>query len=231
MSEKLPAQALRHHRETAITLLCEHFTRDNLEAGELEALIDRAHQATTLAELEALTAELPGLGTASPPTAIAPPEAVRDSQTVVAIMGGTERAGSWVPARSVYAVAVMGGIVLDFRDSHLSSGTTEVQIFALMGGVEVIVPPGLRVESDGIGIMGGFEHAAERSAAPPAGGPVLRITGVAIMGGVEITERLPGESARDAKLRRRRERKLRDGDGVRRLERGDRMDHGKHFHH
>ncbi len=37
--------------------------------------------------------------------------------------------------------------------------------------------------------------------------PVIRVTGVAIMGGVEVRVRYPGETARDARLRLKAERK------------------------
>jgi hypothetical protein len=98
----------------------------------------------------------------------------------------------------------MGGALLDFRDVRMPPGTTEVQVAAVMGGVEVVVPPGLRVACDGIGIMGGFEQIGAESASVPDDAPLLRITGLALMGGVEITERYPGESAGAARKRRKR---------------------------
>src|SRR5690606_8880902 len=107
--------------------------------------------------------------------------------------------GVWNPPANLYVVAVMGGSLLDFRDAQLGPGVTNVIVVAIMGGVEIVVPPGLRVESNGIGIMGGFEHAGHHQVETPSGdGPVLRISGVAIMGGVEIKERaskraLPGQ--------------------------------------
>ena len=125
---------------------------------------------------------------------------------VVAIMGGADRKGAWTPGANLYVTAVMGGAVLDFRQAQvgalalmggveldlreavLAPGVTELNVIAIMGGVEIIVPPGLRVESNGIGIMGGFEHAGQLLPDTPSG-PVLRISGVAIMGGVEIKER------------------------------------------
>jgi hypothetical protein len=130
---------------------------------------------------------------------------VRENGFAVAILGGTRRAGRWTPARVNNAVAICGGAELDFREAALGPGVTELRIFTMWGGVEVIVPPGLNVESHGMGIMGGFEHAAE-SATPDPLAPTLRISGVALMGGVDITVRNPGESARDARRRRRHER-------------------------
>ena len=208
---------LRETRERTVEVLCAQFARDALETQEFERRIDLAYRAETAVQLAALTADLPALPADETPArravapagaARVPAEQVQASQFVVAIMGGTERKGSWVPARNIYAAAMMGGIGLDFRDARFGPGITEVTIFAFMGGVEVIVPPGLHVQSDGIAIMGGFDH---RSDGPPPGpdAPVLRINGVALMGGFEISTRLPGETAGEARKRRRLERKKR----------------------
>jgi hypothetical protein len=84
-----------------------------------------------------------------------------------------------------------------------------------MGGAEIIVPPGLTVESDGIAILGGFEHLEDVAVKEDPAAPVLRLKGLALMGGVDVNIRYPGESARDAKKRlkerRREQRRLRRG--------------------
>lgn len=211
MSEfPLSPVVLRQKREHTIARLCEHFAQDRLEAHELEELIDRAHQAQSLAELDALLVGLPAASAAAAPavgqTPLPRPAGERrDQALVMAVMGGAERTGHWAPPRELNVVAVMGGVDLDFRTAQLDPGITEVRIFALMGGVEILVPPGVQVDSSGIGIMGGFEDAGHGRFPVDLSRPVLRVTGVAIMGGVEITERLPGESGKQARLRRRRE--------------------------
>jgi hypothetical protein len=73
--------------------------------------------------------------------------------------------------------------------------------------VEIIVPPNLPVEADGVAIMGGFAHVDRAPADPDPAAPMLRVTGLALMGGVHIEMRLPGESPREARKRRRRERR------------------------
>lgn len=186
---------LRQQRELAITRLCRHFALDHLEAEELEQRIDRAHQAATAAELEALFEGLPPLEQATAPLPVPRRGTPDDFQIVLALMGGTQRKGSWTPPRSLYVTAVMGGAVLDFREAHLATGVTEVYVLALMGGVEIIVPPGVHLESHGVGIMGGFEHAGRGRFPVDASVPVIRVTGAAIMGGVEVRVREPGEPA------------------------------------
>lgn len=200
MSETSPLPptpaALRHRREYTIARLCEHFAHDHLETRELEELIDRAHHAQTLAALDNLLAGLPELAPdATPDGSTAPALPVERNQVVVAIMGGAERKGPWRPAQNVHVVAVMGGAELDFREANLGPGVTNVFVIAIMGGVEILVPPNLRVESNGIGVMGGFGHVA-REPHPTTTGPVLRISGIALMGGVEIMEKKGKEKPR-----------------------------------
>jgi hypothetical protein len=76
-----------------------------------------------------------------------------------------------------------------------------------MGGVSIIIPQNVHVETSGFAVMGGFEDRSEVEGPHRPGEPVLRITGYAVMGGVDIDVRLPGESAGQARRRRRKERR------------------------
>jgi hypothetical protein len=104
-------------------------------------------------------------------------------------------------------LAMMGGAELDFREARLSSGVTEIEIFALMGGVEILVPPGVRIDAGGMAIMGSFAHGAGNNESTAPDAPVIRIGGIAIMGGVEVHVRLPGETAREARRRLKEQQK------------------------
>lgn len=214
MDRPVPQVQLKDRRERAIARLCEAFAQDHLELGELETRIDIAHRATSAAELDALLNDLPvPPASVEPLPATAPAdtgarirEAVRESRTLLAFMGGVERRGNWSPGRKNVVIALMGGADLDFRDVELPPGETEVFIFAMMGGVDLVVPPDLIVDASGIAIMGGFGHSsAPRDPAPDA--PVLRITGFCFMGGVDISVRRRGETAKDARLREKEERR------------------------
>jgi len=138
-----------------------------------------------------------------------PDDRIRDHSVIVGIMGGGERSGSWIPARNNWAVGVMGGCELDFRDAQLGSGVTEVRVLAIMGGVEILAPPDVHVECSGIGIMGGFGVSTHYHPPADPDAPVLRVTGVAIMGGAGVTVRYPGETAREARYRLKAEKKAR----------------------
>ncbi|MEQ1855127.1 MAG: DUF1707 domain-containing protein [Longimicrobiales bacterium] len=200
-------------RQVTIDALCEHFANDVMPVEEFERRVDVAHQAASVDELRELLRDLPGGGLPVGAGATALPSVPRgytvtraenhaESAYAVAIMGGTRRAGRWTTARVNTAIAFCGGAEFDFREAVLAPGVTELRIFAMWGGVEVIVPPGLNVECHGVGIMGAFDHAPDLNEHDPTA-PTLRITGVALMGGVDVVVRHPGESARDARQRRR----------------------------
>ena len=110
----------------------------------------------------------------------------------------------------------MGGISLDLREAVLGSGVTDVNVLAVLGGIEIIVPPEMAVEVDGMAVLGGFEYQTDSPLRSNPDLPMLRVRGLAILGGVHVEVRLPGETSREAKKRRRLERR----DARRRLRSG-----------
>lgn len=209
-------------RERAVTVLCAHFAEDNINLEELERRLDLVYAASTTTQLEALISDLPALDTS--PTSetsaavqsavtVEPATQVPESDFLLAVMGGVERKGAWIPPRRMTVAALMGGAELDFRDATFGAELTDVWVVAIMGGVEIIVPPGVRTEVKGLPIMGGFGSSAPAAGLPP-GAPTLRIRGLALMGGLEVKVRLPGETEREARKRRRAER------AARRLQKG-----------
>lgn len=211
-----PMVALRDRREQVIAVLTEQYSHDTFELDELERRLDLAHRADSVAALDAIVADL---GIVSSSTALAPRavDAAALAQwpkrkRLTAIMGGLEKKGAWVCPRNVTVSALMGGADIDLREAEMAPGVTEMFVTAFMGGVDIIVPPWLSVEVDATAILGGFEELHRAPATPEPDRRVLRITGVAIMGGVSIETRLPGESRRDAKRREKRESKALQGE-------------------
>lgn len=208
-------------------LLCEHFARDELTMQEFERRVDRAHRAETVDELRDLLRDLPGGTTAleraepgddadaGTPEAGVPAHRVRERSYVVAVLGGNKRRGRWIPARRIRSLSVCGGVRLDFREASLGPGTTEVSVLAVCGGVEIIVPPGLAVEAEGLALLGGFENVDHHPPEAGGRGPVLRVRGLALCGSVHVSVRYPGESRGEASRRLREERRRK-----RRLEKG-----------
>lgn len=204
---------LEQTRERTIAELCRGFAQEHIDADQLQSRLDEAQRASTVDQLRALVVDLPAVPASEPPasagTQLAHPTQLSPQQTVVAVMAGACRRGAWTPSRRLNVIAVMGGAELDFREARIPAGITELNVFAWMGGVEVVVPPGVRVEMNGIALMGGFEEHSRTVEPPPPDAPVLRIGGFALMGGVDVSVRHPGESARDARRRHGEQRRPR----------------------
>lgn len=108
-----------------------------------------------------------------------------------AVMFGADRNGDWLCPATHVSMAVMGGIDIDLRRARFESRHTDIVAVAIMGGIDILVPEDMRVSVEGTGIMGGFGSSRSRDVVIaghdlPPDAPSVRVTGVAIMGGVEV---------------------------------------------
>ena len=178
-------------REVIIDQLKLNFAHDNLLEPEFETRLEKANAAATKQELLVLVADLPRLrddggqakSLTSSSVAINSGQ-VQETGTMFNILGGTTRKGLWRPARNTQAVSVLGGIDLDYTEAEMPPGVTELNVFCLLGGVEIKVPPGINVEVHAMPILGGVDDKSEQSGS--GDDPVLRIRAVTILGGVDI---------------------------------------------
>lgn len=186
-------------RDRAVDELCGHFAAGHLELDVLEERLSAVEQAASEAELKGLVADLPALPAVidAEVPAVAEPAAVAEPREkmgwALAVLGGSRRRGLWKPPRRLNAVALMGGVELDFREARLPAGETHVTAVAVMGGIQVVVPPGLSVTVRGLGIMGGVDHRENAAESPGPNTPHLTITAFALMGGVDVKTRASGE--------------------------------------
>jgi hypothetical protein len=197
-------------RERVAETLREAAGDGRLTMDELDERLDAAYAAKTYAELVPITRDLPDTGSGPAP---APSQSssgdVRQygedptSHTAIAILGGFSRKGDWVVPKTLNAFMLMGGGEIDMRDAQFSEPEVSIHVVAIMGGCEITVPEDATVHVTGVGILGAFEHSV--AGAGVRGGPVIHISGVALMGGVEVTrkaKKLPKKSKAD-KLRSR----------------------------
>jgi len=219
MSDDYPVQStnIEAARERAVEILMDHFSNNVMNLEEFEGLLDAVNACSTTVELRDLLSKLPPLASPKEGTDMMPApggapvvvdaDRVRRHGFLISILGGTNRAGRWIPARSSFALGVLGGISLDFREALLGSGITDVNVLAVLGSVQIIVPPGMAVEVDGMAVLGAFEHQTDAPLRSNPDLPTLRIRGLVVLGGVHVEVRLPGETSREAKKRRRLEQK------------------------
>jgi hypothetical protein len=193
--------ALRSARAHTIEQLTTAFTRDELGLEEFEERLNRAYAANAVSDCEALvedlSSETQSINVVEPDrsvttsNALAPATQPLRAPRAVAILGSVERRGQWAVARSSGALAVLGSVVIDLRDVALPAGVTTLEVSAVLGSIEIIVPPNLAVESEGTGILGSFEGM--QRVPPDADGdlPILRVLGRAVLGSIEVVTRLP----------------------------------------
>jgi Domain of unknown function (DUF1707)/Cell wall-active antibiotics response 4TMS YvqF len=177
-------------RERVAKILHDAMGEGRLTVTELDERLQGVYAAKTLGELVPFTADLP-LATGSampiPLTQHTPGERVGGTPGAtasIAMMSGFHKTGVWVVPRTYTALAFMGGGQLDLTQARFASDDTTIQVFAFMGGVEIIVPDDITVRVTGFGFMGGFDHKS--NAEGPPGAPVVTINGFAFMGGVDV---------------------------------------------
>lgn len=128
-----------------------------------------------------------------PAWAIIPAEHVPDRAGTVSFLGNQTRQGEWILPRLFRAVSVMGSITIDLTRARIASGTSEIDVRCVFGNIEILVPPELRVECDGSTLAGNFESETKLTVAYSQDGPLVRISGTAIMGNVEVKVVDPNE--------------------------------------
>jgi hypothetical protein len=205
-------------RERVAEILRDAVAEGRLDMEEFEERLDATYKARTYGELAPITRDLPAAArTDSAPRVSMTKEPAPSgswagritggegsSAWAVAVMSGFQRKGRWTVPRRFNAFAFWGGGEIDLRDADFAAGEVEINCIAIMGGMQVIVPPGVEVVVRGIGIMGGFDHREEGVPGDP-GAPRVIVTGFAFWGGVGVERKLPRAERQRLKEERRQE--------------------------
>lgn len=185
-------------RERVARVLHDSMAEGRLTVNELEERLDKVYAAKTFGDLEPLTRDLPIAqqkgALALPRPAAAPVSRVGGrgtSSNAIAVMSGTTRKGLWTVPPTFTAFAMMGGVEIDLTDARFEEAETTIQAFAIMGGIEIWVPADITVQVNGTGFMGAFESYVQDQIQPRPGAPIVRITGLAFWGGVDVKRRKP----------------------------------------
>ena len=197
----LPVMPLPALKEQVYTRLREHFVQSRIDLNDFERRLAVARAAASPDAVAEAVKGLPGPPSAPLPQTLVAPESsmipappvglVRGAegpawQSIVGVLGTLVRRGEWHPAAHTRVVAVFGGAALDLREALLEPGMTELRCVAVMGTITLTVPPDLYVEVAGVGIMGGFDARRMKARRPSDDRPWVRVTGVAVFGGVRV---------------------------------------------
>ena len=125
------------------------------------------------------------------PLAAEPPA----SDGVVSFLSSNEREGRWPLPRRFRALAVLGNVELDLREADIGLGVSVIEAVAVMGNIEITVPPDVAVESSGDSLLGSFvvKYAKGVSAGTATGYKKVHITGTAYAASVEVHVKGPDE--------------------------------------
>jgi hypothetical protein len=195
--EQRPLASIVDERERVIQRLSEHFANDRLSLDELETRMELVYKASTAAELQQLTADLPSTETASVPAPIEAPETAvlaPDRERVFAVMSETHRRGPWAVPQRLDLVAVMSDTTIDLTQAALPTGIIDIHVRSLCAAVKIVVPPGLQVVNRVSSLMSSVRGGGEPNDSPNSPnawrqGTVIRISGWALMAEVQTKVR------------------------------------------
>lgn len=108
---------------------------------------------------------------------------------LVALFGGITRKGRWQVPADMEAITVIGGAEFDLRQAVFPPGEARMRTICFLGGVEITVPPEVHVIDDGWAILGGREVPPDTAESSRPDAPVLRLTGITILGGISVRRR------------------------------------------
>jgi hypothetical protein len=176
-------------RDTAASVINNALAEGRLTAEEHSERLDAIYSAKTHAELVPLLEDLPAAGTGAAPVASpasGQPANSRRGGRIIAILGGATRKGAWHAEPVINVLTILGGAELDFREAVLPGNEVVLRAVSVLGGVEVTVPPEMRVIDNGIAILGGREIAGQSAESLDPDAPLLRIEGTCVLGGIEV---------------------------------------------
>ena len=122
----------------------------------------------------------------SPRSLIIPPELVPERAGTVGFLGNQTRRGDWLLPRVLRVVSFLGSVEIDLTRARVGPGTSRIEVRALLGHVEIIVPPELRVECDGSAVLANFEADTKAQHALPPDAPLISIGGMSFLANVEV---------------------------------------------
>jgi hypothetical protein len=199
MSEPVRPEDLRvsdDDRHRVAEVLRQAAGEGRIDLDELDERLEATYAARTYGDLVPLTVDLPAASAPAAAKAQGAPAVVDGPahSRHLAMMGGVERRGAWTVPAAMTVTCFMGGASLDLRRARFAAQECVLTVNAVMGGAAIVVPPGIDVVVDGVGIMGGFGWSgADRDDEVGPGAPRLRVRGLAFWGGVSIERKAPDD--------------------------------------
>jgi len=176
-------------RDAVAQQLQQAFAECRLDDDEFDQRMRAALTARTSADLAGLTSDLPpALGAAAAPTV----PAAAPGRRAIAYKNSIRRGGRWRVPERFTSVIYKGGGWFDLRAAELTAPVTTVVALAYKSRIDILVPPGVRVEMDGFGVSKGWSSDEEGEIVLPRDAPAVHVRGIAYKGTIEIRTKPPG---------------------------------------
>jgi Domain of unknown function (DUF1707) len=191
-TEPRPSPAIRasdQDRDAVAQRLQQAFAERRLDDDEFDERMRAALTARTGTDLDKLTADLPALAPGGNPPAADP--ARRPGRWALAYKSSIRRGGRWRVPERFTSVVYKGGGLLDLRAAELTAPVTTVVAVAYKSRIDILVPPGVRVEMEGFGVSKGRSAEEELETTPPHNAPTVHVRGIAYKGTIETRTRPP----------------------------------------
>jgi hypothetical protein len=173
-------------REAVVTRLQTALSEGRIDLDEFGQRAAVAYDATTLAELQGVVADLPS--DARPPVEIV---GTRAPEVISSVFGDVKLAGGSAPQR---VSTVFGDIRLDLRSLRTDADRIDLYLSTVFGGIEVVVAEGVDAELQGKTVFG--DRKTDLAPVPRlAGTPRIVVHAKAILGDLRLRSLAPGQSA------------------------------------
>ena len=183
--EPAPVRAADADRSAVVARLQKALGEGRLDLDEFGQRAAVAYDATTLAELDAVVADLPADDL--PPDEIV---GTRTPEVVSSVFGDVKLSGGSAPQR---VTGVFGDIRIDLRGMRTDADRVELFLSTVFGDVEVIVAEGVDAELQGRTVFG--DRRTDLAAVPRlTGTPRIVVHARTMFGDLRLRSLAPGES-------------------------------------
>ena len=191
-------------RREVISRLCAAQAAGLISVDQFEDRYALVREASSVATLEALVADLTYDATPLPLSGFTPavPAAVPDAthvqvageaaMRIPAIVGSTARAGQWVVPDHLEVMVVFGELKLDFREALFTADTVVLDVSVTFGSLKIKVPPGTTVVNECHEVLSSSSYPRPRRGPAEPNGITLIIQGRVILGELELREQEVG---------------------------------------
>ena len=167
------------YRAGALEIIKDAFAHGTLTTEELERRTELIENARSIDEIESSMRDLTILST--------PPESLQPA--ISCVLGSRHVRRSIASFQRTRLTGILSETKIDMRGSRPDDLPVagDLELFVVMGSVEIIIPPDTVTDLEVVPVMANVEeHGKQSRSLDP---PRLRITGTVIMGNVEIRRR------------------------------------------